>query len=599
MRPALPACLLILLFSCCSAAVTLAANDTVPGALRSYSTMYSIGVEWDIVGDDNHDSTCLVQYRKQGAGTWKEALPLFRVDYLPPSPVNGADQRFNGFAGSVLFLEPGTTYEIRFDLVDPDGGAASRVETISTGSIPVKPINGRTFHVVPGFGGGNGSPANPFQGIDTAQNVAQPGDIFLLHAGLYDGFDGNGEIQLNVAGAPGGYIVWQAAGDGEVVFDPVRIAADYIWLEGVHVQGHANIDDEYGLRTYNAPQYVVIKKNTFTDFYNSIVLNHGGANWFITENTIIGDKDVINVPDGPPSYGGEGIELEHTSGHTVAYNSISRVADGISYPNTNCDIFGNDIFDVTDDGIEPDYGYANIRIWQNRISNSRHAGISFQPMNGGPWYIIRNQVAAGNEAFKLRETTRALIAHNIFVGWKGVQAYGSEGLLNFQSNNNLWVTVQDRYVWESGAGGSSNWRTSLDYDGFDWGNGVYAFKWGANSRYHNLQEFQAATGLEPHGIRVNKDTCFASFNLPSAPPASMPFQYMTLNNGCNAVDGGILLPNINDQFSGSGPDLGPYELGASLPRYGPRSTTPPPDNGPAPSGGKACIAPLLPLLLGN
>ncbi len=597
MRRSFPACLLILLYFCCSAAVTLAANDTAPGALRSYSTMYSIGIEWDIVGDDNHDATCSVQYRKEGASTWKQALLLYRVDYLPPSPVNGADQHFNGFAGSVLFLEPATTYEIRLEFVDPDGGAENRTETIATRSIPAKSTSGHTFHVVPGSGGGDGSPANPFQGIDTAQNVARPGDIFLLHSGRYDGFDGNGEIQFNVDGTPGEYIVWQAAGDGEVVFDPVRIAADYVWLEGVHVQGHVNVDDEYGLRTYNGPQYVVIKKNLFTDFYYSIALNHGGTDWFITDNTIIGDKDVLNVPDGSPSFGGEGIELEHTSGHTVAHNSISRVADGISYPNTNCDIFGNDIFDVTDDGIEPDYGYANIRIWQNRISNARHAGISFQPMNGGPWYIVRNQVAAGNEALKMRETTRAMIAHNIFVGWEGVQAYGSEALLNFQSNNNLWVTVQERYVWENGVGGTANWQTGLDYDGFDWGNGEYAFKWGASFRYHNLQEFQAATGLEPHAIRINKETCFATFNVPAAPPVSIPFQYMTLNSDCNAVDAGVLLPNINEQFFGSGPDLGPYELGVALPRYGPRSKGFPPDTKPVPPGSRAGIAPLLPLLL--
>jgi len=435
----------------------------------------------------------------------------------------------------------------------------------------------------------SGSVSSPFQGIAAAQAVAQPGDVFLLHAGHYDGFDGNGEIQLNRGGTPANYLVWQAAGDGEVIFDPVRIAADYIWLEGVHIAGNADIDNEYGLRTYNAPEHVVIIKNRFTDFYYSIALNHGGENWVIKDNTIIGDKDVLGVPDGPPSYGGEGIELEHTSGHTVAYNSISRVADGVSYPHYNCDIFGNDIFDVTDDGIEPDYGYANIRIWENRISNARHAGISFQPMNGGPWYIVRNQVSAGNEALKLRESTRALIVHNTFVGWEGVQAYGSERLLNFQSNNNLWVTVTDRYVWENGVGGDADWWTNLDYDGFDWGNNVYAFKWGANARYRNLEEFQAATRLEPHAVRINKDTCFKTFDVPAAPPVSMPFQHMILKNDCNAVDAGIVLPNINEDFTGMAPDLGAYETGAPLPHYGPREN----------SDRKTAIPSLLPLLLSD
>ena len=295
----------ILLFS---AIVVSAASDTIPGTLRSYATIHSIGIEWDIAGDDDHDATCQAQYRKQGTGTWKQAMPLFRVDF------NG----FNGFAGSILFLEPASIYEVLLNLVDPDGGVDNRIETVATRAVPIKPASGRMLHVVPGSGGGAGSVSSPFQGIAAAQAVAQPGDVFLLHAGHYDGFDGNGEIQLNRGGTPANYLVWQAAGDGEVIFDPVRIAADYIWLEGVHIAGNAEIDNEYGLRTYNAPEHVIIIKNRFTDFYCSIALNHGGENWVIKDNTIIGDKDVLGVPDGPPSYGGEGVELEHTNGQRGA-----------------------------------------------------------------------------------------------------------------------------------------------------------------------------------------------------------------------------------------------------------------------------------------
>ena len=55
----------------------------------------------------------------------------------------------------------------------------------------------------------------------------------------------------------------------------------------------------------------------------------------------------------------------------------------------------------------------------------------------------------------------------------------------------------------------------------------------------------------------------------------IPSQYMTLKAGCGAVDAGAILPNINDGFTGSAPDLGAYELGQPLPRYGPRPVTPP------------------------
>ena len=321
------------------------------------------------------------------------------------------------------------------------------------------------------------------------------------------------------------------------------------------------------------PDGVVVTRNFFTNCHYSIQLNHGGKNWYITDNIIVGD----NVP-GTGSFSGEGVELEHTSGHIVAYNKISRVADGVSYPHRNCDIYNNEIFDATDDGIEPDYAYANIRIWKNRISNVEHNGISFQPMNSAPWYIIRNQVAApAEDALKLRSVVdRALIANNTLVGWSGVQANSSDFLLSFKTRNNLWISVQDRYVWENESGGTANWKTDLDYDGFDWGNNVFAFKWGSNNKYSNLADFQTATGLEPNAIHVEKDLIFENFDVPAAPPTSIPFQYMTLKSTCNAIDAGVALPNIIEDFNGTAPDLGAYELGADLPHYGPRNLIPEP-----------------------
>lgn len=553
----------------------LAGINTSPGSFKSHATMYSIGMQWKINGDDNHNATCQTSYRKQGASSWKEAMPLYRVDHVPPKPINGENQRFNGFAGSVLFLDPATSYEVKLTLSDPDGKTEERFERISTQAIPAKPTDGRTFHVVPGNGGGDGSSSNPYKGIDSAQSYAQPGDIYLLHAGVYQD---SGVTVLNKAGNSNNYIVWQSANDGAVIFDdPIDVAADYIWLEGVHLRGHAGSDIESGLRTVSEPKHVVVKGNKFTDFYNSIILNYGGESWYIVDNVIIGDKDVDGEANGSASWGGEGIELLFTGGHTIAYNSISRVADGISSSSRNTDIFRNEIFDVTDDGIEPDYGYENIRVWENRISNVRHNGLSFQPMNGAPWYFIRNQVAAPLEStLKLRhKTSRVLLAHNVLVGWdyalSGPWPEDTPGILSFESKNNIWISLGDKYVWSHGFSGvSADWRTSLDYDGFDWGNTRYAFKWG-NKKYTTLADFQVGTGLQKHGIEINRESCFKTFNVSAAPPASMSFQHMSLKNSCNAVDAGVVLPNINDNFSGNAPDLGAFEIGATLPKYGPRT----------------------------
>ncbi|WP_457669948.1 right-handed parallel beta-helix repeat-containing protein [Thiolapillus sp.] len=544
--------------------------------ILGYSTIHSIGLELRMDGDDNHNASGKLRYRPLGSREWKTGLDLFRVDYTPPDPKSGQTDHFNGFAGSIFFLSPGQTYELSLEISDPDGGGMTRSLQISTRPQPQKPVGGRIFHVQPGNGGGDGSPAAPFLGIAEAQAHARPGDTFLLHNGIYSGFDSGGEIQLNVSGARGNYIVWQALNRGEAILDsPLRIAASHLWVQGLHIRGHANVDNEYGLRTYNAPDDVVIMGNRFTDFHYSIALNHGGSNWLISDNTIIGDKD-INTPDGPASWGGEGIELQFTSGHTLAWNRISLVADGISSPQRNTDIFRNEIFDVTDDGIEPDYGYANIRVWENRISNARHNGFSFQPMNRGPWYFIRNQVAAPMEStLKIRSTSRVLLAHNVFVGWDNALGNASPtevpGILTFHSSNNIWVSANSGYAWQHNAGGHlPSWRTHLDYDGFDWGSFIYAVKWGG-VRYPTIEDFSLATGLQSNAVRIDRDICFERFAIPQPPPASMPFQHFSLKAGCNAIDAGMVLANINEDFAGAAPDLGPFEQGEALPAYGPRN----------------------------
>ena len=536
-----------------------ATAQTTPGALETYATRHSIGIEWNLSGDANHNASALLEYRDNGSNTWLAAQPLFRVDF----------ESYDMLAGSIMFLNPDTEYEVRLTLSDADGVTGGnplvRTEHISTLKIPSFPTSGNTYHVIPGSTGGNGTAGNPFRGMAAAQAAAQAGDTFLLHGGDYGT---GGQINFTQSGSVDNHIVWRAAGDGDVIFNQVRIEADYIWLHELNFIYDEN-NGYYGLRTSPpAPKGVVLTYNYFENCHYCIFLNDGGENWYITDNTIIGNNDL----NAGSEFSGEGIELQHTSGHTVAYNKISLVADGISYPHRNVDIFANDIFDTTDDGIEGDYGHANIRIWGNRISNTYNNGISFQPMDGAPWYVLYNQVAApGEDALKLRSRTdRVLLAHNTLVAWSGPVSSGSELLRNFKSNNNLWISVQDRYAWENGVDGSNNWKTDLDYDGFDWGAYPYAFKWGNNVRLDDIAAFQNLTGQEMNAIQIDHNTCFTNFNVPNPPPAPVPFQHLTLDANCGAVDAGLSLANINDGYFGAAPDMGAYERGAAMPHYGPR-----------------------------
>jgi len=527
-----------------------------PGAARIDATIYSISVEWDIVGDSNHNAASSVNYRPHGTTPWLPALPLVRVDF------NGA----NALAGSILFLTPGTTYDVQLSLTDPDGGAAQRTLSVSTRPLPTLAASGRTLHVVPGTGGGDGSPGDPFRGVAAADAAAAPGDTILLHKGDY-----GARVTLATPGTPAAFVAWKAYGDGEVLVRGVDVQASHVWLEGVTVRSQT-----YGLRAFANPENVVVRRCGFYNNHYAIVLVEGGRRWYIADNTIVGD-----TPYNTGDFDGEGIELNMTGGHTVAHNSISSVADGISDPGPNTDVFGNDVFDTSDDGLELDTGGANVRIWGNRIHNAVHNGISFQPQAGAPWYIVRNQIVGNAEAaFKFRTTDRFVLLHNTIVNWgtawngfdrpgDAMMCCNEDHLLRAISRNNVWVSIVGGQIWGFDAG-VIDWRTDLDYDAIDWGSASNPFAYGGVT-YPDLASMSAATGLEPHGVRVQKDSCY-SLDVPNPPPAPVPPQIIVPRAGCPAVDAGVVLPNINaGDFAGVGPDIGAVESGRPLPQFGPRS----------------------------
>ena len=532
--------------------VTAQSNGAAAGAIRTYSTISSIGIEWDVAGDADHDAATAVAYRAVGSAEWRTALPLVRVDY------NGS----NMLAGSILFLTPNAAYEIRLTFSDPDGGAAIQTAIVTTRPVPAMPIGGRSFHVVPGSGGGDGSPANPFRGVAAAETAAQPGDVFFVHAGSY-----GGRITFNRPGTSTAHIVWIGAGDGEALFAGIDINASYVWLEGLTLR-----DQAFALMSKNAPTGVVISRCSFFNNHYSIYLQRGGSNWYIADNTIVGD-----TPFSTESFDGEGIELNgyavDSYGHVVAHNSISNVADGISNGTYNIDVVGNDIFDTSDDGFEGDPGGPNIRVWGNRIHNAAHNGISYQPQNNSPWYIVRNQLVGFIEApFKFRTTDRSVIAHNTIGMWSKMICCNDSHLLRSIVKNNLWVTVSGGQIWDFGAA-VRDWRTDFNNDGFDWGASAAPFRYGGVT-YSSLTALAAASGLETNGRRISRTACFTTFNVPGPAPVPIPAQHMTLTATCNAVDAGVILPNIDDEFVGTAPDLGAYELGLPLPTYGPRPRVP-------------------------
>lgn len=553
--------------------------DCAPGELRSYATIHSLGFEWDLAGDTDHDATGAVAWRRQGGAEWTASFPLLRVDYAGWYADQTARRAFNMVAGSVMFLEPGTTYEVRLTLADPDGGGETRELTVATRPLPTLAAPRRTLHVRPGAtGGGDGSEARPYDSAAAADAAARPGDLVLLHAGRY------GKVELKASGDASAYLAWKAAGDGPAEFEQLVLrGASRLWLEGLTLRrgGEAN-----GLRCLDPCPENVVTRCTFRGFHYSVLLSRGSDGWYLADNDIAGDK--------PEGISGEGIELNHTSHHTVCHNVIRDVADGVSYPDTNCDIFGNDLYDYSDDGVEPDYGYANIRLWNNRMCGPM--GVTFQAQFGGPWYLVRNQVLATNNVFKLRVQDRFVCVNNTFAGWSrgGPLVNHAHGLLTSVSRNNLWIHLGgSEFLWAVNAPDTdkardynrkyvlydtfrADWRTDVDYDGFDWSAATVhrqvgranPFSWNG-ARLFSLEDLARVVGIEAHGRMVDRSRLWEADDLPAAAVTDYR-RALTLRSDSDAIDAGVPVPGLTGAFTGRAPDLGAFEFGLPVPPVGPR-----------------------------
>jgi hypothetical protein len=94
--------------------------------------------------------------------------------------------------------------------------------------------------------------------------------------------------------------------------------------------------------------------------------------------------------------------------------------------------------------------------------------------------------------------------------------------------------------------------------------------------FATLEAYSRATGQDEHSIVVDYSIFENVPMLDARDDSRIQNLYDTddldfrLKPRSAAVDSGVVLPNVNDDFAGRAPDLGALEIGAPLPHYGPR-----------------------------
>ena len=528
---------------------------------RAVPTYESVGLYWSNPGT-TVAAGCTVRFRKVGELAWTQGLNMW------------LDTRNNECRGSLVHLTPNTQYEAELN--------------VPAGLLP-RTVLFKTW-------------ANQ---VPVASTVTVP----------------SGTAMLNITqggNAVTGYRVYQAANgavlDGQDTAQyNVHINASFVVLRGFVLRGA----QQHAIRIANNVTDVIIEDNDISGWgrsrgnglgvnADSAVYAFCNASSTLTRVTI--QRNEIHDPrytsnswsDGHPE-GPQAITLERCPGnHVIRHNEIFSTtgryfndlisgSDNFSttgFPNSDSDIYGNELSHAWDDAIEAEGGNNNVRIWGNYMDRTG-TGIASTVTSIGPLYMFRNvynrsrmlekspldqddrqaMFKAGSDA--TLGNGRRYIFHNTMLqaveagavyklgGSAGVSGTGSTKLIhNTVTRNNIW------HLWRP-------WEAFYD-DGAnnDFGFDMYNGNPGATI-VNGIQAipFYAAG----HGWQSESGGLYQ------------------LQTGTPGYDQGARIANFNDAFLGTAPDIGAGEAGSvamsfglaaspgpAVPGYRPTAGPPPP-----------------------
>jgi hypothetical protein len=449
--------------------------------------------------------------------------------------------------------------------------------------------------------------------------AAPPGTVIKVHAGEYKADPANyrhrlglwqhGTHVLVADGEPGKPIAIVAAGDGEVIFDGggadtlFHIAtADYLYFEGLTIC-NTRVAMYGGFQGTQGCTGLTVKNCRFENIDYGVLAQDGRS-----EDFYIADSVFLGGEIGPNAeYGAYAVNLSG-QGHVVCYNYTENFWDHINVFTSALadptlgqqaraiDFYNNEMRLAHDNFIEADGGYGNIRVLRNRMFHTRKSGwawpLSLQHVYVGPAYFVRNIVyntAKGQMTYKNLSGSRLRSYHNTSTSSAGGMHQPGDMRNNaFAPIHKLpnGMTVDDFRKGRPRTLALSPSRGGMihDYNAYlrgQMGFPSYVFSQRRNEEkeFETLAEFAAASGFETHGVEYTSlEEAFVHVEAPDycyraddAPLVANDSQDFTPTEGSPLIDAGVVIPNINDDYTGAAPDLGAIEKGKPAPHFGPRT----------------------------
>jgi len=504
--------------------------------VRVVPTYEAAGLYWSNAGA-NSQTGCEVKFRKQGDANWSQGLAMW------------FDSRNGECRGSLVGLTNGTTYEAQLNL---PGQPVAKAVTFATWA--------------------NSKP------VASTVKVAS----------------GSATLNITQGGSASGYVVYDGTGSTLDAANGqqynITVNAPYVIIRGFTLKG-AQID---AIRISPTVSDVIIEDNDISGWGRT---RDGtwGTDMDSAVRAVCKSEELVRVTvqrnkmhdprysanswsDGHPA-GPQGITFSYCGGnHVLRWNEITggskHLNDGMGgednfsttgFPNRDSDIYGNSIQNTWDDAIESEGGNANVRIWGNYLNNTA-TGVATTATAIGPVYIFRN-VFNRNKFFEKTACD------------------GDDRQPFFKSGSDSSLGDGRRYIFHNtmlqatqsgcsnglggGAGIGGTGSSQLINNTFSMNN-IYHL-WKPNSAFYQVGSgnlfqndmFNGNAGATIVG-GLNATPAYAAGNGWSSEANGA----YALAAGTPGYDAAVRIPNFNDSFVGSAPDVGAAEAGAGAMKFG-------------------------------
>jgi len=108
----------------------------------------------------------------------------------------------------------------------------------------------------------------------------------------------------------------------------------------------------------------------------------------------------------------------------------------------------------------------------------------------------------------------------------------------------------------------------MNYDAIGSTTGTFTGRFGGTA-FNDFSQFRSLT-TEKNATQVSLAVFNSTIALPTNAMSTYAVPDLRLKPGSAAENAGVVIPGINNGYSGSAPDVGAYEVGAPLPVVGPR-----------------------------